>query len=138
MALNFKDVHNRRRTSCVAVILYFSNVAVVLVESSDAPDIQDWFMSVNDMSISSTSRLSFKLNWPPTIGDGRPLVSLVCREIKKNYCYTSSKAPFTWKEDDPSARIIQLKWMIKSTNFKSTNWTVFYVSNSVLSYLKLF
>lgn len=75
--LNFKDViinHCDTHTSCVAVILYFSKVAVLLVESSDTPDSQDWFMSVNDVSTSSTSRLSFKLNSPPTIGEGRPLV----------------------------------------------------------------
>lgn len=65
------------------MILYFSKVAVVLVESSDTPDIQDWFMSVNDMSTSSTSRLSFQLNSPPTIGEGRPLVSLVYKKIEK-------------------------------------------------------
>ena len=76
-------LHCDARTSCVAVILYLSKVPVVLVESSDTPDIHDWFKSVSDVSISSTSRLPFKLNPTlPTIGEGRPSVSLVCKEIK--------------------------------------------------------
>lgn len=79
--------HFDTRTSCLAVRLYFSKEAFVPVESRDTPDIHDWLKSVRDVSISSTSRLSFKLSPPLTIGEGRPMVSLVYNKSKRLHVY---------------------------------------------------
>ena len=64
-------------TTCEATVLNLSMEAVVLTESSEVFNSQEWFAVFTDTSNMSLSTLSLRFVPEPTKGEGKPLVSRV-------------------------------------------------------------